>query len=101
VYQNYGDVYLFSTRKLTINPANVTSLNKDLDFTNGVLSSLIFDGTAMGMASSVFYYSYALSYSEINSLMNAGPSPILVAKNEQSMSPYLADTWWTTNGTRM
>jgi hypothetical protein len=100
-YQNYGDVYLFSTRKLTVNPTNVTSLNKDLDFVNNVLTSLTFDGTAMGMASSVFYYSYALSYSEINSLMNTGPSQILVANNQQSMSPYLADTWWTTNGTRM
>ena len=100
-YQNYGDVYLFSTRKLTVNPTNVTSLNTDPDFSNNTLSSLTFDGTAMGMVSSVFYFSYALSYSEINSLMNVGPSQILVANNVQSMSPYLADTWWTTNATRL
>jgi hypothetical protein len=91
-YQNYGDVYLFSTRKLTITPTTTVSLKQS--------DSLIFDGTAMGLASSVFYYSYALSYSEINSLMNAGPSSVLENSNDQAMSAYLADTWWTTNGTR-
>jgi len=100
-YQNYGDAYLFSTRKLTVNPTNVASLNTDPDFSNKVLTALTFDGTAMGMVSSVYYFSYALSYSEINSLMNVGPSQILVANNVQSMTPYLADTWWTTNATRL
>lgn len=92
-YQNYGDVYLFSTRKLTINPTSTASLKQ--------VDPLVFDGTAMGLASSVFYYSYALSYSEINSLMNSGPSPVLESSNEQAMSAYLSDTWWTTNATRV
>ena len=98
-YQNYGNVYLFSNRKTVIQKANVASLQSDPDFASGSMSALTFDGTAKGMASRVFYFSYALTYSEIQSLMNDGPSPVLTAANQMSMSPYLADTWWTTNGT--
>lgn len=98
-YQNYGNVYLFSNRKTVIQKANVASLQSDPDFASGSMSALTFDGTAKGMASRVFYFSYALTYSEIQSLMNDGPSPILTAANQMAMSPYLADTWWTTNGT--
>jgi len=98
-YQNYGNVYLFSTRRLTINKTEVNSLKTDPEFADGAntQSSLSFDGTAMGMASSVYYFSYALSYSEINSLMSTGPSPVLAPDNQTEMSPYLADTWWANN----
>lgn len=102
-YQNYGNVYLFSTRKLTVNKSTVVSLQSDPEFADGsstgAQSSLTFDGTAMGMASSVYYFGYALTYSEINALMNAGPSPVLAPNNSQSMSPYMSDTWWTRDGT--
>ena len=102
-YQNYGNVYLFSTRKLTIAKTSVVSLKSDPKFADGpsTQSSLSFNGTAMGMASSVYYFSYALSYSEINSLMNVGPSPVLAANNQMEMSPYLADTWWAKDGISM
>ena len=104
-YQNYGNVYLFSTRKLTLQKTNVVSLKSDPEFADGATtnaqSSLTFNGTIMGMASSVYYFSYALSYSEINSLMNAGPSPVLAPNNQTEMSPYLADTWWSNNGTHI
>jgi len=98
-YQNYGNVYLFSNRKITIQKANTASLLTDSDFATGSITSLTFDGTANAMASRVYYFSYALTYSEIQTLMKDGPSPILTASNEVTMSPYLADTWWTTNGT--
>jgi hypothetical protein len=100
-YQNYGNVYLFNTRKLIINKTQVTSLMSDSEF-QGLSNSqntLTFNGTAMGMASSVYYFSYALTYSEINSLMNVGPSPVLAQNNQNTISPYLADTWWMNNGT--
>jgi hypothetical protein len=102
-YQNYGNVYLFNTRKLSLTSTNTVSLTTDPDFissednNNSPLTSLDFNGTAMGMASSVYYFSYALSYSEINSLMNVGPSPVMAPNNQQSMSPYLADSWWANN----
>jgi hypothetical protein len=93
-YQNYGNVYLFSSRKITLQGSQVLSLAKDSDI--GTTGSIHFDGTAMGMVSSVYYFSYALSYSEIQSLMNAGPSPVIAPSNQGDMSQYLADTWWAT-----
>jgi hypothetical protein len=92
-YQNYGDVYLFSGRKKTIEKTNVSSLLNE--------ESLRFDGAAKGMASRVFYFSYAVTYSEIQSLMNMGPSSKVNGANASIMTPYLSDTWWTTNGTQL
>jgi len=92
-YQNYGDVYLFSGRKKTIMQSSVTSLGDE--------ESLTFDGAAKGMASRVFYFSYALTYSEIQALMNMGPSSKVNGANASVMTPYLSDTWWTTNGTQL
>jgi hypothetical protein len=97
-YQNYGNVYLFSTRKMNINPTVTESLISNADPSP---STLVFDGTAIGMASTVYYFGYALSYSEIQALMNEGPSPNMNSSStgQLSMSPYLADTWWSNNGT--
>jgi len=92
-YQNYGDVYLFSGRKKTIAKSSVLSLHNE--------DSLTFDGAAKGMASRVFYFSYALTYSEIQALMNMGPSSKVHGANASVMTPYLSDTWWTTNGTQL
>jgi len=94
-YQNYGDVYLFNPRKKTLPSAVTTSLQSDPDFIgSSAASSLVFDGAAKGMASRVYYFSYALTYSEIQSLMNAGPSTTM-STTDMSISPYLSDTWWT------
>jgi len=95
-YQNYGDVYLFSSRKLTINPATTTSLANDPQFsgTTPALTQLVFDGSAQGMVSRVYYFSYALTYTEIQALMNAGPSKVIQGPN-MNITPYLSDTWWT------
>lgn len=97
-YQNYGDVYAFSSRTLTLTSGNVRSLDNDPDF-NGTLHSdttLNFAGSATGMISRVFYFSYALTYTEIQSLMNMGPSTVM-AGPDMTISPYLSDTWWTNN----
>ena len=106
-YQNYGNVYLFSSRKQTLTPSGgkVTSLLNDTDFTavppatQANLSALTFNGSATGMVSRVYYYGFALSYSEIQTLISEGVSPKLVSDGTSSASQYLADTWWTTNGT--
>ena len=93
-YQNYGDVYLFSPRKMAISKSITTSLANDPDFKGlGSNSSLQFGGAASGMASRVSYFSYALSYTEIQKLMNLGPSPVMTGP-DMSMTPYLSDTWW-------
>jgi Concanavalin A-like lectin/glucanases superfamily len=100
-YQNYGDVSLFSSRKFTLNSTTTTSLNNDVDdsalsllSSPGAGSNLVFAGSASGMVSRVFYFSYALTYTEIQTLMNMGPSP-KIAGPSMSISPYLIDQWWT------
>lgn len=95
-YQNYGDVYAFNTRKATLSSSITTSLAKNAEFSglSPANSQLVFDGSANGMISRVFYFSYALSYTEIQSLMNMGPSKVMKGPN-MSITPYLSDTWWT------
>jgi len=95
-YQNYGDVYLFSPRKITLNTTNTISLMKDPKFsvTPSPPTTMVFDGSAQGMVSRVFYFSYALTYTEIQSLMTIGPSKVIEGPN-MNITPYLSDTWWT------
>lgn len=94
-YQNYGDVYIFNPRKMALTKSITTSLENDPEFKGmGTNSSMQFGGSANGMVSRVFYFSYALTYTEIQKLMNMGPSPVL-AGPDMSMTPYLSDTWWT------
>ena len=95
-YQNFGDVYAFSPRKMTLRTNTTVSLQDDPDF-KGVqapISTMEFDGSAKGYLSRVMYFSYALTYGEIQSLMNQGPSDVFEGV-DLSISPYLADRWWT------
>ena len=93
-YQNYGNVYLFSPRKTSV-PTSAVSLHPDTNLGSDTASTeLIFNGAAQGMASRVYYYGYALTSSEIQSLMNMGPSPNMNGP-DMTISPYLADTWWS------
>jgi hypothetical protein len=87
-YQNYGHVYLFNNRKLQLSKTKTISLDADTNF----------DGAIQGMASRVYYFSYALTYSEIQTLLNVGPSTTMDSP-DMSISPYLADTWWTNQQT--
>ena len=97
-YQNYGNVYAFNNRKLQLNVATTQSLLKDPMFSDPIapLTSITFNGAIKGMISRVYYFSYALTYPEIQSLMNVGPSPNITkdANNEMALGPYLSDTWW-------
>jgi hypothetical protein len=90
LYQNFGNLYLFSQRPCIINSAQMPSLN------GGILQ--IF-GTFSGNMSNLFYYSYALSYTEIQSLVAAGPSS-KTEKSDENAPPYLEDAWWTNNSSR-
>lgn len=90
LYQNFGNLYLFSQRPCIINGAQMPSLN------GGILQ--IF-GTYSGNLSNLAYYSYALSYTEIQSLVAAGPSR-KTEKSDENAPPYLEDGWWTNNASR-
>ena len=97
-YQNYGNVYAFNSRKITLNKAQVTSLESDPDLNSA--ASRIFDGSATGMLSRAYYFGYALTYTEIQYLMNMAPSKTIQGGQNMAISPYLADTWWAkTTGT--
>ena len=97
-YQNYGNVYAFNNRKLTLNRTNTVSLQRDPMFssdTAGYLSSITFNGSIKGMISRVYYFGYALTYTEIQSLFNMGPSSkIDNGSDSMTVGPYLSDTWW-------
>jgi hypothetical protein len=75
-YQNYEDIICFSP-------------STDADGVD------VF-GSMKGMLSKLNYFNYALCYSEINSLMNEGPSSKLTAAiTSTNIPPYLDDTWWS------
>jgi hypothetical protein len=50
-----------------------------------------------GMLSRLLYFNYALSFTEINALMNQGPSKQIASAQGGMPAPYLEDTWWTNN----
>jgi hypothetical protein len=86
-YQNYQNICAFSQRRISLKASVIPSLNgEDLD---------VF-GVMQGQLSRLIYFNYALSYTEINSLLNQGPSTTLASATQDPMTPYLEDTWWTT-----
>ena len=93
-YQNYGNVYAFSNRRITLSKTITTSLEKDLEFIGSQpASSVEFDGAIKGMISRVYYFGYALTYTEIQYLINMQPSTQMDSA-DMSLVPYLSDTWW-------
>ena len=92
-YQNYGNVYAFSARKLTLSKTITTSLETEDECRSGGSSNLVFDGPAKGMISRVNYYAYALTYTEIQALIKMQPSTVIEGP-DMSLIPYLSDTWW-------
>lgn len=93
-YQNYGNVYLFNNRKLSLASTTATSICAESTCRTDEMSPLNFSGSIDGMVSRVYYFSYALTYTEIQSLMNVGPSTVMDSQ-DMSISPYLVNTWWT------
>jgi hypothetical protein len=87
-YQNYQDIVCFSQRRLSLKKDKVTSVDD-----NG------FDmfGAMKGMMSRLTYFNYALTYGEIQVLMNEGPSSEMDSSLMNDIPPYLADTWWSSS----
>ena len=91
-YQNYGDLYAFSSRRPTPPSPRPNSLNATDNFR--------IMGVCQGMLSKLLYFNYALSYSEINSLMNEGPSSKMDSGEMGKATNYLADNWWSADFTQ-
>ena len=86
-YQNFEDYCCFSQRRITISHSKVPSVD-DTGFD-------VF-GSFKGMLSKLYYFNYALCYSEINKLMNEGPSSTINSgATTTNVPPYLDDTWWS------
>jgi hypothetical protein len=85
-YQNYQDIVCFSQRRMTLTSSKVASVD-DLGFD-------VF-GAMKGMMSRLTYFNYALTYGEIQQLMNEGPSSEMDSSLMNDVPPYLADTWWS------
>ena len=94
-YQNYQPLILFPNTKTLegdfSNNANGVTTEK-----RGVPAGETFfiNGKFSGYISNMIYFTYALTYSEIQAQLNVGPSDKF---DEQSMDkpPYLMDSWWT------
>lgn len=87
-YQNFGNLYLFSQRKIYLPNTKLPSLN-GADFQTF--------GTFSGNLSSLTYFSYALSYTELQALVNSGPNTSKCTNASPDSPPYLEDDWWVTN----
>jgi hypothetical protein len=85
-YQNYQDICCFSNRRVLLSKSKVASLG-DSDF--NVL------GAMKGLMSRLTYFSYGLGYSEIQQLLNQGPSDKMDSSQSMDIPPYMADNWWT------
>jgi len=102
-YQNYQNVYVFSGRSINMSGS---SLPPSMVALKDKGNNIIYDmqgmkvmGAIKGMISRLYYFNYALSYSEINSLMNMGPSSTIASEQSGMTTPYLRDDWWTANFT--
>jgi hypothetical protein len=89
-YQNFQDLLLFSQNNFVVRGSTTPAVGENETFN--------VQGSFSGNLSALKYYSYALSYTELQSMVNMGPSKKVMAAS-QDMPPYLADTWWTTSYT--
>lgn len=93
IYQNYQDFHIFSDIRTPTGGYNNAAL---ASIPTGEVYNII--GRGVGLISRLYYYSYALTYTEIQDLMNKGPNPI-IETDTQDKPPYSIDNWWT--GTSM
>lgn len=91
-YQNYQPLNLFPS-VTTLSGAFTSNAQVQ---TKGIPvgDNFIIRGKMSGYISNLYYYSYALSYSEIQSALNIGPSSQF-DQGSMDKPPYLIDSWWT------
>jgi hypothetical protein len=91
-YQNYQPLNIFPSVTTTIAAFKSTASNP----LKGIPAddNFVIRGKASGYISNLYYFSYALSYSEIQSSLNIGPSSTF-DQGSMDKPPYLIDSWWT------
>jgi hypothetical protein len=91
-YQNYQPLNLFPNVQTIQNDFTASTTESKRGIPAG--ENFYVMGKASGYLSNMIYFSYALSYSEIQGLLNMGPSKEFDQSN-MDMPPYLIDSWWT------
>ena len=95
-YQNYGPLVLFPNYNTTSGDTTWSGTNVKHAIPTG--ENFVINGKFAGYISNLVYYSYAISYSEVNSSMSLGPSSKFADSGEMDKPPYLIDSWWTQRG---
>lgn len=92
-YQNYQSLNILPG--VTITDRSFFA-NNTQDFLHGIPpgENFIITGKTDGYVSNLTYFSYAMTYSEIMTMMNMGPSSKFDSQS-LTVPPYLIDTWWT------
>lgn len=91
-YQNYQPIVLFSTDRT--NPITVSTGGSGQRYDIPSDQSFTMGAPINGYISNLNYYRYAISFSELQADMAAGPSKEF-ASDSMDMPPYLIDSWWT------
>lgn len=94
-YQNFQNLYLGSGSTTTPSDFDNTE-SANTSFKRGIPpgDNFIVRGSIAGYISRMTYFSYALTYSEIQAQMNVGPNPEM-DQDTMDKPPYLIDSWWT------
>jgi hypothetical protein len=87
-YQNFQDLICFSPLKKMILGSQIASLGTD--------NNLNIEGAFRGNLSNLIYIAYAVSFTEIQSLLDLGVSNKTMS-SQMDKPPYLVDTYWTTS----
>lgn len=97
-YQNYQTLTVFPTVKTPFTLFDNTQNNptgKKMGVPPG--ENMTVSGKFSGFVSNLYYFSYAATYSEIQAMLNMGPSSSTCSSDASSLDrpPYLIDSWWT------
>ena len=92
---NYSGVFLMQNGDVSADEAQL-AFGSDNNVPGGVVKV---KGGMNGLVSRLTYYSYAISFSEVDSAMSVGPSSKVITKatSGKNTPPYLHDSWWVTN----
>lgn len=94
-YQNYQPLNLFPSFK-TSTAIDFDNSGSTSNSKRGIPAgeSFVINGPMQGYLSNMFYFTYGISYAEVQGLMNMGPSSEMDS-SDMTLPPYLIDTWWT------
>lgn len=95
-YQNYQPLNIFPSAKPQGTAPDWTSDSKINTIKHALPmgENFIINGKFTGYMSNLYYFSYAMSYSEIQAMLTMGPSSEF-SQESMDKPPYLIDSWWT------